>query len=111
MSDRDYEAYKNLFSNLVKVLPTPDLIIYLKSDVKQLAGNIKKRGRSFEENITEDYLAMLNKKYNDWAESEQERVYTVDTKHWSLDNPVFTNQIIQKIESIKHRKRNAKEKK
>ena len=106
MSDRDYGAYQKLFSNLIRVLPPADLTIYLKSDVEQLSQNIKKRGRHFEENITDDYLIMLNKKYNEWAQKEQHKIFTVDTKHWSLDDPTFTNQIIQKIESIKQRKQN-----
>ena len=35
MSGRDWETYKNLFSNMVKFLRKPDLIIYLQKRFPQ----------------------------------------------------------------------------
>ena len=66
MSDRDFETYMNLFRLMTKITKTPDLMIYLKSSVPHLIGNIQKRGREYEQSIQIDYLKGLNDRYDDF---------------------------------------------
>lgn len=44
-------------------LPKPDLIVYLHSDVSRLQQNIRKRGREYEQNISDQYLAQIEERY------------------------------------------------
>ena len=47
----------------------PDLIIFLKNSVENLKKNIKKRGRIYESNISDDYLININSSYSDFFKS------------------------------------------
>jgi len=64
LEDRELQLYDRLFSTLDRDIPKPDLIIYLQSSVERLMLNIRRRGRAYEKNITEDYLKTLNEAYN-----------------------------------------------
>lgn len=66
MSARDYEAYCNLYKAIASFLPPPTLIIYLQATVETLQSRIQHRGRDFEQDISIDYLAQLNRLYEDW---------------------------------------------
>ena len=48
----------------------PDLYIYLYQNTTRLLQNIKKRGRSYEQNIAEDYLDKINTGYLDYIKSQ-----------------------------------------
>ena len=64
--DRDYGTYRQVFDLVVSLLPTPDLLIYLKVSVPVLMGRIRARGRDMEGGVTEEYLSLLEKYYEDW---------------------------------------------
>ena len=64
LQDDELKLYESLISAIEKNIPTPDLVVYLQSSVDRLMGNIKKRGRSFEENMSEEYIKDLNEAYN-----------------------------------------------
>ncbi len=66
MEQRDYRNYAKLFSEMTYYLEPPDLIVYLKADVKTLLKQIMLRGRKFERNIEPEYLARLNRSYDGW---------------------------------------------
>ena len=66
LSDDELLLFNRLSDIALKNLPKPDLIIYLHSDVKRLQENIKKRGRSYEQNISNDYLSDIQNKYFDF---------------------------------------------
>lgn len=66
MEERDYRNYLDLYSEMVKLLPPPDLMIYLKKSVSKLVEQISKRDRDFERNIPKDYLQCLNGYYDEW---------------------------------------------
>ena len=66
LSDDELLLFNRLSDIALKNLPKPDLIIYLHSDVKRLQENIKKRGRTYEQNISNDYLSDIQNKYFDF---------------------------------------------
>ncbi|MBE7508759.1 MAG: deoxynucleoside kinase [Bacteroidia bacterium] len=45
-------------------LPSPQLIVFLYKEVPQLQKNIKKRGRSYERDIKDEYLTRIDKAYS-----------------------------------------------
>lgn len=69
MSTRDYENYASLFSLMASLVKAPDLLIYLRSSIPHLVGNIQKRGREYENSIRLDYLKGLNSLYEKWVEN------------------------------------------
>lgn len=66
MSQRDYHAYLNLYDLVIRRLPRPDLLIYIQTSVPTLRAHIQKRARAIETSITDDYLAILDRYYEDW---------------------------------------------
>lgn len=69
MEKRDYRNYVSLFKEMTYYLKPPDLIVYLKADVKTLLKQIRLRGRDFEKRIEPKYLTRLNKSYNGWIKN------------------------------------------
>jgi deoxyadenosine/deoxycytidine kinase len=69
MEERDYRNYLELYQTMVGFLNPPDLIIYLRKSLPRLQGQIVRRGRDYEKNIPETYLANLNRYYDDWMTS------------------------------------------
>jgi deoxyadenosine/deoxycytidine kinase len=67
LSDRDYQTYRNVFENMISLVHPPDLMIYLRADLPKLRRQIHKRGRSFEQSISDDYLESLNKLYEEFV--------------------------------------------
>lgn len=69
ISERDYETYRSLFDLVVRTLPPPSLLIYLKAPVAVLLERIQQRGREIESNISADYLQRLDSYYEDWMQT------------------------------------------
>ena len=69
LCERDYYAYRRVFDMVVGHLPPPDLLIYLKAPVPVLMERIRRRGRSIETGISEDYHSLLDSCYDDWMRS------------------------------------------
>lgn len=65
--DDDFGVYKELYEAIKHVVPPPNLIIYLKASVDTLKQRIAKRGREFEQSISDEYLHSLNDLYDGWA--------------------------------------------
>lgn len=68
LSPRDYRTYRDIYEAVVTFLPPPDLIIYLKASEATLRRRIALRGREFERDISEEYLAQLNRLYDEWIQ-------------------------------------------
>lgn len=66
MSDRDYDAYRRLYSAISSFLPPPALIVYLRAEVATLLQRIQLRGNAYERQISPDYLTRLNDLYDHW---------------------------------------------
>lgn len=68
LSGRDWSTYRELYTTVADLLPPPDLVIYLRASVPTLKKRIAKRGRDFEASISDEYLAGLNRLYEEWIE-------------------------------------------
>ena len=101
MSTRDYENYASLFSLMVSLVKAPDLLIYLRSSIPHLVGNIQKRGREYESSIRLDYLKGLNALYEDWIKEYKDGkllILDVDKLNYE-ENPEDFSTICDLIEA------------
>lgn len=69
LDERDYLSYRRIFELVVSSLPPPDLLIYLVAPVSVLMERIRRRGRTIESGISEDYLGLLESFYDDWMQT------------------------------------------
>ena len=70
LAEDEYRLYSNLFHIIYKEMPKPDLYVYLYQNSERLLQNIKKRGRSYEQEIEADYLDKINTGYLDYIKSQ-----------------------------------------
>lgn len=59
----EYNLYTKVYDIISTYLPKPDLLIYLYNNSERLLKNIAKRGRSFEQDITAEYLDNIQDSY------------------------------------------------
>ncbi|MEO0076528.1 MAG: deoxynucleoside kinase [candidate division WOR-3 bacterium] len=64
LSEHELSLYEKIYGFLEKDAPKPDLIVYLQAPVEILIERIKKRGRSYEQDINPEYLKILSDAYN-----------------------------------------------
>ncbi|HEY5133756.1 MAG TPA: deoxynucleoside kinase [Candidatus Krumholzibacteriaceae bacterium] len=64
LEDDELVLYNRLLEQLRGKIATPDLAIYLQASPGVLHDRIRRRGRSFEKGITEEYLSTLNDAFN-----------------------------------------------
>ncbi|MBQ1672633.1 MAG: deoxynucleoside kinase [Bacteroidales bacterium] len=104
MSTRDYENYASLFSLMVSLVKAPDLLIYLRSSIPHLVGNIQKRGREYESSIRLDYLKGLNALYEQWIEGYHDgKLLILDVDKLNFEeNPEDFSTICDRIEAQLH---------
>jgi len=66
----EQQLFNSLFNIMSSSLSNPDLLVYLYADVSRLQLNIKKRGRSFEQKITNEYLQNIQDRYLDYLRKQ-----------------------------------------
>jgi len=66
----EQQLFNSLFNIMSSSLPKPDLLVYLYADVSRLQLNIKQRGRSFEQKITNEYLQNIQDRYLDYLRKQ-----------------------------------------
>lgn len=86
LSDRDYTTYMDLFRLMMSLVKAPDLLIYLKSSIPHLVAQIQKRGRDYEKSISIEYLTGLNERYEQWIDSYEGQVLTIDADRLDFEN-------------------------
>ncbi len=65
----EYDIYKQLYGIAYSTLQKPDLYVYLHSETDTLLQNIKKRGRTYEKNITAEYLKKIENQYFEYLKT------------------------------------------
>lgn len=98
LSDRDFTTYMEIFDTMTSVTKSPDLLIYLKCSVPHLVSQIQKRGRSYEQTISIEYLSGLNRLYEEWIASYRHKVLVIvadnlDFQHRPEDFAFITDRI------------------
>ena len=64
LNDAEYDLYRKIFRHLQPKAPPPGLVIYLQASPATLIERVKRRGNTFEKNISEEYLWRLAESYN-----------------------------------------------
>ncbi len=78
MSDRDFQNYSDLFDLMISLVKLPDLMLYIRSSIPTLVGQIQKRGRDYEQTIRLDYLKGLEERYENWISNYKGQLIIID---------------------------------
>ena len=70
LDEKEYRLFQRLFSTLNSTSPNPELLIYLHRTPAKLLEQINKRERGYEQNITAQYLQMIQDSYFEFFYSQ-----------------------------------------
>ena len=103
LQEDEFRLYKTMFDIIHKEMPKPDLYVYLYQNTERLLENIKKRGRSYEQEIPADYLEKINQGYLDYIKTQTDlNVLIIDVSDLDFvkkqeDYVFLLNEINKKI--------------
>tara|TARA_B100000686_G_scaffold350190_1_gene445459 strand:- start:2596 stop:3246 length:651 start_codon:yes stop_codon:yes gene_type:complete len=66
LKDNEQRLYDQIFSLLNAKIPKPDLVIFLQASSEILLKRVKKRARSYEQNLDFNYLDEVNRAFNNF---------------------------------------------
>jgi deoxyguanosine kinase len=77
--------FQQIYEELSRQLPRPDLVVYLTASVPTLMARIYQRDRNFERSMHPQYISRLYDFYNDYFEIYSDaRVLRIDTENLDL---------------------------
>lgn len=79
LPDEEFLLYQRLFDIIQPQIIQPDLLIYLHAPVSNLQSNIRKRGRTYEQNISDGYLFSIQETYIRYIKQHNIKTLFVDT--------------------------------
>jgi deoxyguanosine kinase len=95
----EFRLYQKLFDIIHQQLLHPDILIYLHAPIKKLQQNIKKRQRSYEQSIPDEYLFNIQETYTSYIKQHNLKTLFVDASNADfLGNEKHVDLIIEALE-------------
>lgn len=99
LSEEEFRLYQRLFEIIHQQLVQPDILIYLHAPVSKLRENIKKRNRSYEQSIPDDYLFNIQQTYTHYIRQHNIKTLYIDTSNADfLGNEKHVQTIIDALD-------------
>lgn len=99
LNESEYQLFERIADLLKVELYKPDLLIYLYTPLQQLQANIRKRGRSYEQDIRDEYLLNIEAAYQSYLRTETINTLVVDTTGTDIRDKGILARLIGIIES------------
>ncbi|MBO9573887.1 MAG: deoxynucleoside kinase, partial [Chitinophagaceae bacterium] len=98
LSEEEFRLYQKLYEIIKPQLIQPDILIYLHVPVQKLQKNIKKRNRSYEQNIPDEYLFSLQETYTNYIKQHNLKTLFIDASNADfLGNEKHLNIILEAL--------------
>jgi deoxyguanosine kinase len=95
----EFRLYQNLFDIIHQQLIQPEILIYLHSPVSRLQQNIRKRNRSYEQQIADEYLFSIQETYTQYIKQHNVKTLFVDASNADfLGNKAHLQVIIDALD-------------
>lgn len=107
LQEDEFRLYQRLFDIIHQQVIESDILIYLHASVHKLQQNIKKRNRSYEQNISDDYLFRIQETYTQYIKQHNIKALFIDVSNADfLGNPrhlqVVTDALDKEYENGQH---------
>jgi len=100
LPDDEFKLYQKLFDIISQQIVLPDVLIYLHAPVTKLQANIKKRNRSYEQQIPDAYLQSIQETYQGYIREYNIKTIFVDASNADfLSNDGHLQAILDALES------------
>lgn len=81
LPEEEFRLYQKLFDIINQQLIFPDILIYLHAPVQKLQTNIKRRNRSYEQSIGDEYLFNLQETYTSYIKQHNIKTIFIDASN------------------------------
>lgn len=99
LPEDEFRLYQRLFEIIHQQLIQPDLLIYLHAPVNKLQANIKKRNRSYEQKIPDEYLFNIQETYTHYIKQHNIKTLFIDTSNADfLGNEKHLQTVLKALE-------------
>lgn len=99
LPEDEFRLYQRLFEIVHQQMIQPDLLIYLHAPVSKLKENIRKRNRSYEKNIPDDYLFSIQETYTHYIRQHNMKTLFIDASNADfLGNEKHMKVVIDALE-------------
>ena len=100
LPEEEFRLYQRLFEIIDQQIIFPDVLIYLHAPIWKLQENIKKRNRTYEQQIPDDYLIKIQDTYNSYIKEHSIRTIFIDTTNADfLGNPSHLKIVLDALNS------------
>jgi deoxyadenosine/deoxycytidine kinase len=97
LKDDEWQLFNKMFDIVSNSLPQPEIIVYLYVNTDRLQENIKRRGRSYEQKISDQYLNNIQSQYLQYFQQHPElTILMLDTSEIDFIAEPKWIQIIKK---------------
>lgn len=96
----DFELFSRYYRWGERLLRAPGLYVLLENNLNRILENIKKRGRSYEQDIDPEYLKSITKGYQNFVKRQKRwNILVIDLSQYpGYEHPDFLSMVIQQIE-------------
>ena len=99
LDEEEFRSLEDHFRNLTRVVPGPDLMIYLRASIPTLVDRIRGRDRSIEATVQVGYLQGLEDRYERWMASyDDSDVLVIDTDNLDIHDAAQREMLLSLIE-------------
>ncbi|WP_290791922.1 deoxynucleoside kinase [Flavihumibacter sp. UBA7668] len=99
LPEEEFHLYQRLFEIIHQQLIQPEILIYLHAPVQKLQANIRKRNRSYEQKIPDEYLFSIQETYTHYIKQHNIKTLFVDVSNADfLGNEKHLNTILDALE-------------
>ncbi len=95
--ERDWGVYQDLYRTILNAIEPPDILIYLRANLRTIRKRIKMRGRPEEQDIDPAYLKGLNQLYEKWFASYK----ASPTLVLQIDKLDYLSDLVHRIDVLK----------
>ena len=98
LPDQEFRLYQKLFDIISAQVVHPDILIYLHAPVSKLQANIRRRNRSYEQSISDEYLFNIQEAYTNYIRQHNIRTLFIDVSNADfLDNKAHLQVVLDAL--------------
>ncbi|HEY0299588.1 MAG TPA: deoxynucleoside kinase [Arachidicoccus sp.] len=99
LPDEEFKLYQRLFDIILQQLVLPEILIYLHAPVDKLQQNIRKRQRTYEQQIPDDYLLSIQETYLSYIQQQNLPTLFIDASNANfLEDEKHLQTILEALE-------------
>ncbi|MDI9363766.1 MAG: deoxynucleoside kinase [Flavobacterium sp.] len=99
LPEEEFRLYQKFYEIIHQQITFPDILIYLHAPVNKLQANIKKRNRSYEQSIANEYLFHLQETYTSYIKQHNIKTIFIDASNADfLGNPKHLQVVLDALD-------------